>query len=45
LTCPLDNGELAGASRSSTTWTLSGTVIGDSTQRQTRLLVLDLPLP
>jgi hypothetical protein len=45
LTCPTDTGELVDITMRPTRWTLKGTVAGDTTQRNTRLLVLDLPLP
>jgi hypothetical protein len=45
VTCPKDTAELVDYTTRKTRWTLSGTVVGDTTQRQTRLLVLDLPLP
>lgn len=43
-TCPRDSGVIAQSARSRTTWRLAGQVIGDSTQRGARLLVIDLPL-
>lgn len=43
-TCPIERGYLASGADRSTSWSLSGPVVGDVRGRMARLLVVDLPL-